>query len=312
MDRMNRVSIAAGAVQIFGGFLVAPVLPGLVQQVKAKLQGRPGPSLLQPYRELRRLWGKGVVDVDGATVVYQLAPATIAACAAIGVILVPVGGRSLGWPLGADAIVLVGVLALARFAGAIASWDTSSGLALMGASRDLTFSVFAEPLLLLVLAVAALGPRSTDLRRMSDAASGSAVWGAASHWLAGAAFVIVVLAETGRQPIDNPDTHLELTMVHEGPLLEYAGRDLALLQWSAAVRHWIVLVLAAELFVPHASAFAPRLVILAVSLPLLCGGLALIETWQAKLAVLRVPRLLFGAGLLALIGFVSASIGWPA
>jgi formate hydrogenlyase subunit 4 len=100
-------------------------------------------------------------------------------------------------------------------------------------------------------------------------------------------------------------------MVHEGPLLEYAGRDLALLHWSAAARHWIMLVLAAELFVPHPAAFGLRLVTIGLSLPMLCVGLALIETWQAKLAVLRVPRLLLGGALLALIGFVSASMGWP-
>jgi formate hydrogenlyase subunit 4 len=181
----------------------------------------------------------------------------------------------------------------------------------MGASRDLTFSSFTEPLLLLVFAIAALRAGSTDLRAMSDAASGTAIWGAGAHWCAAAAFLLVVLAETGRLPIDNPDTHLELTMVHEGPLLEYAGRDLALLHWSIAARHWIMLVLATELFVPHPHSFALRLAVLAAALPLLCIGLAFVETWQAKLAVLRVPRLLAGGALLALIGFASASIGWP-
>jgi formate hydrogenlyase subunit 4 len=303
-------SSAPAALIQLAGLGLTPLLPGLVQQAKARLQGRPGPSPLQPYRELRRLWRKGVVNVDGSTVVYRLAPATIAACATIGVLLVPVGGRSLGWPLGADAIVLVGVLALARFAAAAASWDSGSGFALMGASRDLTFSSFTEPLLLLVLAVAALPAGTTDLRSMSDAASGTAIWGTAAHWCAAVAFILVILAETGRQPIDNPDTHLELTMVHEGPLLEYAGRDLALLHWSAAARHWIMLVLAVELFVPHPSGFGLRLLVLAVAVPLLCLGLALIETWQAKLAILRVPRLVLGGTLLALIGFISTFIGW--
>lgn len=307
---MTGQNIAAATVQI-AGLVLAPVLPGIVQQVKARLQGRPGPSPFQPYRELRRLWRKSIVNVDGSTFIYRLAPATITACAVIGVMLVPVAGHSLGWPLGADAIVLVGVLALARFAAAAASWDSGSGFALMGASRDSTFSSFVEPLLLLVFAVAALRAGSTDLRAISDAASGTAVWGSAAHWCAAAAFLLVVLAETGRLPIDNPDTHLELTMVHEGPLLEYAGRDLALLHWSAAARHWIMLVLATELFVPHPDSFALRLVVLAVALPLLCIGLAFVETWQAKLAVLRVPRLLAGGALLALIGFASASIGWP-
>ena len=251
---MTGPNIAAASVQI-AGLVLAPLLTGIVQQAKAKLQGRPGPSPFQPYRELRRLWRKGVVNVDGSTFIYRLAPATITACAVIGVMIVPVAGHSLGWPLGADAIVLVGVLALARFAAAAASWDTGSGFALMGASRDLTFSSFIEPLLLLVFAIAALRAGSTDLRAISDAASGTAVWGAAAHWCAAAAFLLVVLAETGRLPIDNPDTHLELTMVHEGPLLEYAGRDLAFLHWSAAARHWIMLVLATELFVPHPHSF---------------------------------------------------------
>jgi formate hydrogenlyase subunit 4 len=307
---MTGPTIAAASVQV-AGLVLAPALPGIIQQAKAKLQGRPGPSPLQPYRELRRLWRKSVVNVDGSTFIYRLAPATISACAVIGVLLVPVAGHSLRWPLGADAIVLVGVLALARFAAAAASWDSGSGFSLMGASRDQTFSSFVEPLLLLVFAVAALRAGSTDLRAMSDGASGTAVWGSAAHWCAGAAFLLVVLAETGRLPIDNPDTHLELTMVHEGPLLEYAGRDLALLHWSAAARHWIMLVLATELFVPHPHSFATRLAVLAIALPLLSIGLALVETWQAKLAVLRVPRLLAGGALLALIGFASASIGWP-
>jgi formate hydrogenlyase subunit 4 len=307
---MTGPNIAAASVQI-AGLVLAPLLPGLVQQAKAKLQGRPGPSPVQPYRELRRLWGKGVVNVDGSTFIYRLAPATITASAAIGVMIVPVAGHSLGWPLGADAIVLVGVLALARVTAAAASWDTGSGFALMGASRDLTFSSFVEPLLLLVFAIAALPAGSTDLRAISDAASGAAIWGTAAHWSAAAAFLLVVLAETGRLPIDNPDTHLELTMVHEGPLLEYAGRDLAFLHWSVAARHWIMLVLATELFIPHPHSLVLRLVVLAGALPLLCIGLAFVETWQAKLAVLRVPRLLAGGALLALIGFSSASIGWP-
>jgi len=307
---MTGPTIAAASVQV-AGLVLAPALPGIIQQAKAKLQGRPGPSPLQPYRELRRLWRKSVVNVDGSTFIYRLAPATISACAVIGVMLVPVAGHSLRWPLGADAIVLVGVLALARFAAAAASWDSGSGFALMGASRDLTFSSFVEPLLLLIFAIAALRAGSTDLRAISDAASGTAIWGSAAHWCGAAAFLLVVLAETGRLPIDNPDTHLELTMVHEGPLLEYAGRDLALLHWSAAARHWIMLVLATELFVPHPHSFAIRLAVLAIALPLLSVGLALVETWQAKLAVLRVPRLLAGGALLALIGFASASIGWP-
>jgi formate hydrogenlyase subunit 4 len=119
----------------------------------------------------------------------------------------------------------------------------------------------------------------------------------------------VLVAETGRQPVDNPDTHLELTMIHEGPLLEYAGRDLALLHWAAAARHWIVLVLAAELFVPHPAGVAGRLAALAAALVGLCVALALTETAQAKMRILRVPGLLALGCLVALVGLGSWIVG---
>lgn len=306
---MSGATAAAGAVQIIGGIAVSPLIPGTIQALKARLQGRQGPSPLQPYRELRRLWGKTVVEPEGTTLLYRLAPATVAAALGTALLLLPVGGRAPGWPLGNDALVLVGLLALARFATALAAWDTGSGFALMGAARDLTFAVFVEGLLVLVLVLAALPGGSTDLVSLSGAAHGSSIWGEPAHWCAAVAFALVAIAETGRQPVDNPDTHLELTMIHEGPLLEYAGRDLALLQWAAAARHWIVLVLAAELFLPHAGPFWARLLTLVATLAALAGGLALVETWQAKLRILRVPPLLGAGAALALAGVVSWFIG---
>jgi formate hydrogenlyase subunit 4 len=302
----------AGAIQVVGGLALAPLLPGTVQTLKARLQGRRGPSALQPYRELRRLWGKTLADPQPTTIVYRLAPCVVAAATILALLLVPIAGLSPDWPLGSDAVVLVGLLALARFALALASWDTGSGFALMGSSRDLTLSVYAEALLLLAIVLAALPAGSTDLVSMSVAANGTAVWGEPAHWCAAAAFGLVVLVETGRQPIDNPDTHLELTMIHEGPLLEYAGRDLALLEWSAAARHWIVLVLGAELFLPHWGGFGAQLAYLAAGVALLCAALALTETAQAKMRILRAPALLAGGCLLALVGLAGWLVGGPA
>jgi formate hydrogenlyase subunit 4 len=299
----------AGAIQIAGGLALAPLLPGTVQAIKARLQGRRGASPLQPYRELRRLWGKTLADPQPTTIVYRLAPCVVAAAMALALFLVPIAGLSPAWPLGNDAVVLVGLLALARFALAAASWDTGSGFALMGSSRDLTLSVFAEALLLLAIVLAALPAGSTDLVAIEVAAGGSSVWSEPVHWCAAAAFALVVLFETGRQPIDNPDTHLELTMIHEGPLLEYAGRDLALLEWSAAARHWIVLVLAAELFLPHWGGFGAQLGCLAAALALLCAALALTETAQAKMRILRAPALFAAGCLLALVGLASWLVG---
>jgi formate hydrogenlyase subunit 4 len=299
----------AGAIQVLGGLALAPLLPGVIQTLKARLQGRRGPSALQPYRELGRLWGKTLVDPEQATVLYRLAPCLVAAAMALSLFLLPIADLSPGWPLGNDAIVLVGLFALARFALAAASWDTGSGFALMGSSRDLTLSVFAEALLVLALILAAAPAASTDLVAMSAAASGSAIWSEPAHWCAAAAFALVVLVETGRQPIDNPDTHLELTMIHEGPLLEYAGRDLALLEWSASVRHWIVLILGAELFLPHWGGFGIQLACLGVGVAVLCVALALTETAQAKMRILRAPALLAGGCLLALVGLISWLVG---
>ncbi|MGV1050363.1 MAG: respiratory chain complex I subunit 1 family protein [Solirubrobacterales bacterium] len=295
----------AGAIGLLGGLALAPLLPGAVQSLKARLQGRRGPSPLQPYRELRRLWGKSLADPQPSTVVYRLAPCLLAAATALCLALLPIAGLAPGWPLGNDALVLVGLLALGRFALAASGWDTGSGFALMGASRDLTLAVAAEALLALTIVLAALPVGSTDLVAMNVAANGSALWSEPAHWCGAAAFALVVLVETGRQPIDNPDTHLELTMIHEGPLLEYAGRDLALLQWSAAARHWIVLVLGAELFLPHWGGFWPQLAFLAAGVALLCAALALAETAQAKMRILRAPALLAGGCLLALVGLSS-------
>ncbi|MBS1879974.1 MAG: NADH-quinone oxidoreductase subunit H [Actinobacteria bacterium] len=299
----------AAAIQVLGGLALAPLLPGLVQSMKARLQGRRGPSPLQPYRELRRLWGKSLADPQPTTVVYRLAPCLVAAATVLALLLVPIAGRAPDWSLGNDALVLVGLLALARFALAASSWDTGSGFALMGSGRDLTFAVFAEPLLVLALLLAALPAASTDLVAMAAAAAGSGPWTEPVHWCGALAFALVILVETGRQPIDNPDTHLELTMVHEGPLLEYAGRDLALLEWSAAARHWIVLVLGAELFLPHGGGFWAQLGWLAAGVAALCAGLALTETAQAKMRILRAPGLLAGGCLLALAGLASFLIG---
>jgi formate hydrogenlyase subunit 4 len=302
---VNGANVIAGIVQVLGGIGLSPLISGLVQHLKGRLQGRPGPSPFQPYRELRRLWHKSGVAPLPRTMIYELAPALVVGSLLLALVLLPVGGHSPDWPVGHDALVLVGLLALGRFAITLAAWDTGGGFGLMGASRDLTFAVPVEAVLLLVVVVVALPVGSTNLLALSDAAARSRVWGEPAHWAAMLAFVLVLVAETGRQPVDNPDTHLELTMVHEGPLLEYAGRELAYLQWAAAARHWIMLVLATELFVPHPGSFAVRLATLVVSVPVWCALLAVMETTQAKMRILRVPLFLGAGGAICLLGLAS-------
>jgi formate hydrogenlyase subunit 4 len=306
---MTASAVVSGAVQVVGGLVLAPLLPGLVQHWKARLQGRRGPSPLQPYRELRRLWHKSTVDVVGTTVVYRLAPAVIGACLVAAIALVPVNADGPNLGVGHDVIVLVGLLALARFAAAASTWDVANGLSLMGASRDLTISVFVEATLLLALAVVAVVTGTTNLLGMIVGTAGGAVWASPALPLGALAFGVVAVAETGRQPFDNPDTHLELTMIHETPLLEYAGRDLAYLQWAAAARHWVVLVLATQVFLPHPREVWLQLVVLPFVLVVMCGALALVETFQAKMRVLLIPRLLSVAALAALLGVVARGVG---
>ena len=306
---MTASTVASGAVQVIGGLVLSPLLPGLIQHWKARLQGRRGPSPLQPYRELRRLWNKSTVDVAGTTVVYRLAPAVIGACLVAAVGLVPVNAVGPNLGVGHDVIVLIGLLALARFAAAASTWDVANGFSLMGASRDLTISVFVEATLLLALAVAVMLTGTSNLLGMIARTAGGAVWSSPALALGALAFGIVVVAETGRQPFDNPDTHLELTMIHETPLLEYAGRDLAYVQWAAAARHWVVLVLAAQVFLPHTRGVWAQLALLPFVLVVMCGALALVETFQAKMRVLLVPRLLGVAALAALLGVVARGVG---
>jgi formate hydrogenlyase subunit 4 len=300
---MTSATIVSGAVQAAGGLALAPLLPGLVQHWKARLQGRRGPTPLQPFRELRRLWGKSVVDVEGTTAVYRLAPSVTAASLAAAVLLVPVARQAPNWGVGHDLLALAGLLALARFAVAAASWDVANGFSLMGASRDLTIAVFVEATMILSLTVAALVAGTTDLRGIVAGTAGTAVWETPALALGAAAFALVIVAETGRQPVDNPDTHLELTMLHEGMLLEHSGPGLACIALATHVKQLVVLTLVAALFLPLglARTAAPAALTLAVAafaakIVALATFLAVVESSYAKLRFFRVPQFL-GLGL---------------
>ncbi len=302
---MTPQSATVAVTQLVGGLALSPLLIGFTQQVKARLQGRRGSGPLQPYRELRRLWRKSGVDVEGTTFVYRLAPVIVAAAMGAAILLVPIAAGSPPLGVGQDALVLAGLLALSRLAVCIAAWDTSNGFALQGASRDLTLSVFVEAALVLSLAVAALVTGTTELSGVIAGTAGGQPWTTPALALGAVAFALVIVAETGRQPVDNPDTHLELTMIHEGPVLEYAGRDQAYLQWALAARHWLVLVLAAQVFLPHPVGTWWQLAVLPLSLGLLCIALAVTETLIAKMRILLVPRLIGVGAAVALLGIVT-------
>ncbi len=309
---MNEV--LASAAQLAVLLSVAPLLNGAVKRAKALLQGRRGPRLLQPYADIAKLLRKDAVVSEHATAIFRWAPRVYAAAVLAAALFVP--AIWLPAPLAAygDAIVVVGLFALARFALALAALDTGSAFGGMGASRDVAVAALAEPALLLSIFAVAWRAGGTDLGGTSEwlLAHGAAAL-SASQLLALAALVIVVVAETGRVPFDNPDTHLELTMIHEGMLLEYSGRPLGLLTWATLLKQVVLFSLVIDLFIPFGIARTPEELPVAVfafgaKLGILALAMALIESSGAKLRILRLPELLGAASALAFLGLVAAVV----
>ncbi|MEI8082979.1 MAG: NADH-quinone oxidoreductase subunit H [Actinomycetes bacterium] len=300
--------LVCGVAVVVGAF-ISPGCTGVIQTTKARLQGRRGTSITQPYRELRRLWGKSTVEPEGSSIIYRTAPAVVAA--ALGCALLVVASAivptsvPLASPLGWDFLLLFGLFALARFILALSAWDTGNGFGLLGVARDLMIAISAEVVMLLALVLAALPAASTDLRAMATASVGASVWTTPTHWCALLVFAIVAITEMGRQPIDNPDTHLELTMIHEGPLLEYSGRDLAYLQWAASARHVVLISIMVGVFLPHVESAWMQLVLALGWFLATLVGLAFVETLLAKMRLLRVPVFLGTSGVVALLGLAS-------
>lgn len=294
--------ILISLAQLLVAACVAPLLPGVVQTTIARLQGRRGPDPLQPYRDLKRLWSRSRITPMLRSFIYELAPVAVATCALIGLALLPAPGAA-GFPgLGDDALLLIGLAAAARMLLALSAWDTGNGFALMGAARDLTFAVFAEGLLVVSLGALIIGVGSTELSVLAAAAGDEEAWRQVSRWAAALGLALVLLAETGRRPIDNPETHLELTMVHEGPMLEFGGRDLALLEWAAAARAWTLSYLLLVVALPRPGSPLAAALTLVLFVAVLCLAVAVSESVQAKMRILRVPKLLLVATALVLVG----------
>ena len=295
------------ATQLVLVLVAAPLLNGLIKATKATLQNRRGPGLLQPAFDVVKYLGRESVISEHASWIFRAAPyvylgAYLAAALVVPTLFIRPPLEALG-----DAIVLVGLFALARFALALAALDTASNFGGMGTSRELAFAALVEPALLLGLFALALPVGTTALGAMTAGAHLSA-----SLLLAFGGLFVVAIAETGRIPIDNPDTHLELTMAHEGMLLEYSGRPLGLLLWGAQVKQIVILSLLAALCFPWGiareatpAALGLGLGLYLIKLVLLGVALALVETSLPKLRVFRIPDLLGAAGLLSLLAVVA-------
>ncbi len=283
----------------------APLVTGYVQKLKARLQCREGASVLQPYRDLSKLLRKGTVQSDTASPFFRAVPvlvlaATVSATAMLPVLWAPDGPATV--PLG-DAILLVGLLALARFLLAIGALDAGGAFGGMGASREMTVGLLVEPALMLTVFSVAVSAGTTDVTLLAARRAPLLLSWTAPDLLALFAMLILALAETGRIPVDNPDTHLELTMLHEGMLLEHSGPGLACIALATHVKQLVTLGLVAALFLPvglaadaSPGAIALALAAFAVKVLLLATFLGLVESSYAKLRLFRVPQFL-GLGL---------------
>jgi len=303
-----------GLAQAGLALMLAPGVIGLIRWLKARLQNRRGAPCWQPYLELRKLFAKEVIVSPNASWLFRAAPFVIFASTVAIAFLVPMLAVPLPLDAVGDLIVIVYLLLLGTFVLALAGLDPGSAFGGMGASREMTVAALAEPTIALAIFALALSAGSTNLgqiaaRTMADPA---ATLGP-GHVLAFGALFIVALAETGRLPVDNPATHLELTMIHEAMVLEYSGRYLALIEWAAALRLLLFFALLGNLFVPWglATSLSPAALALAgaalsAKLAALAAAVAVFETRIAKLRLFRVPELLSVSFVLALLAITSS------
>jgi len=293
---------------------LAPLVTGCIRNWKAKLQNRRGPRVWQPYLDLAKFLRKDMVISEHASWLFWAMPYVLFISTLLAGLMVPLISVVAPLSLFGGALAFVGLLALGRFFLALGGLDPASAFGGMGSSREMTIAAIAEPALMLaIFTVAITAERSTNFSQMLLAAQGP-TWKLLNpaHVLAFAAMFIVLLAETGRVPVDNPATHLELTMIHEAMILEYSGRYLALIEWSASLKQLVLMALLVNIFFPVGIAMELNAPALGVStlwflakLVVLAAAVVLVETTNAKLRLFRVPDLLSAAFILAALALLS-------
>ncbi|WP_284155072.1 respiratory chain complex I subunit 1 family protein [Sulfuricystis thermophila] len=290
---------------------LAPLLTGWVNQCRAWLQNRKAPPLLQPYRMLHKLFHKDVVLAHGASALFRFAPFIIFGCMVLACAIIPSLSTDLPFAPAADALALVGVFGLARIFIALAGMDVGTSFGTLGGRREMLIGFLAEPALLMVIFTMAMIAQSTSVTTIVETLAHRELVIYPSIAFAGLAFTMVSFAENARVPVDNPATHLELTMIHEAMILEYSGRHLALLEWAASLKLYAYSCLGLALFFPWGIAERDNLLAMIAALPVLIlkltiGGavVALIETINAKMRIFRAPEFLGTAFLLAVLGLL--------
>lgn len=302
-----------GGLQAAAVFALAPLFAGVMNKVKARTQKRLGAGLLQPYYDLLKLMRKEEVVSESASWVFGVAPWVVCTSILTAALFVPVILPFGPLSTAGDILVVLGLFALARFFTLLAGIDAASAFGGMGVGREAMFSSLAEPGIFLAVFVVSLTLGGTNLTSIVDASARSGVTVVPSMVFGMIAFFLVILAETGRIPFDNPATHLELTMVHEAMLLEYSGKGLALMEWAQATKQLVLLALLVNIFAPFGmpasgGASALSLIVGAVAalakIGLLAAGVAFLETRVAKWRVFRLIDLLSLAVASGMIGMV--------
>ena len=308
---MNAYAFIAQLAELITALLLAPLLVGWVNQCRAWLQNRSAPPLLQTYYTLHKLFHKEVLLARNASPLFRAAPYAIFACMALASAIVPTLSTNLILAPAADAIALVGLFALARVFIALAGMDVGTAFGTLGARREMFIGFLAEPALLMVFFTTSLISHSTSLASIVQTLARTDFIIYPSLAFAGTAFLMVSLAENARFPVDNPTTHLELTMIHEAMILEYSGRHLALIEWAGCLKLFAYSCLGIALFVPFgiSATAGPASLLTAAGYmfaKLAIGGfiLALIETLSAKMRIFRAPEFLGTAFLLAVLAML--------
>jgi len=289
--------------------LFSPLLNGIIKKLKANMQGRKGPGIFQPYYDLIRLFRKDMVLSFVASWIFKATPYIVIVSVIAASMIVPVITTKSPFGRIGDVIALIYILAAGRFFMALAGLDTGTAFGGEGSSREMTVAILVEPMMMLSIFTAAISAGSTNIARIAETQS---ILYSPSHIFALAAFIVAIVAETGRIPVDNPDTHLELTMVHEGMLLEYSGRYLALMEWAHYIKQMLLFTIAFDIFFPAGISYSTEIQGLALSTGIyalkmlfMAVSMALIESTRAKLRFFQLPSLLGGAFILALLSLIT-------
>ena len=287
----------------------SPLVQGAIRKIKAGMQGRKGPGIFQSYYDIIKLFRKDMVISDASSWVFRAAPYIVFVSTVAAASIVPVVMTGVPFAFAGDVIALIYIFGLGRFFMALAGLDAGTAFGGEGSSREMTVAVLVEPMMMLSIFTAAISAGSTNLSMIARSQS---VFYSPSHVLALVAFIVAVVAETGRIPVDNPDTHLELTMIHEGMLLEYSGKYLALMEWAHYMKQMLLFTIAINIFFPLGIAGSAGMPEIAISAAAYCAKMLFMaflvagtESARAKMRFFQLPSLLGGAFVLALLSLLT-------